>query len=173
MNRFSSQFNINLKWKSVFLLLLLVVASSLWAKVLFFSSDQNEIQNKAKSSAVNKEINTKFKAVKTMSREDFDIYKAENNSNPNPFRASKRKTAKFSYQSEADNIPLKLKGVDNSLKLQGVINQTTAIVSYKGQTLLLKPGSKVGGYNVLDIQDSKITYLKQGRKYYSTIKIEQ
>lgn len=172
MNRYSSQFNI--KWKAVFLLCLFLVASSLWAKVLFFSSPPNKSQDEEKIAAANTQINNKTKIDENFDRADFKkIYQSKNNVRQNPFRSQQQQSAKFSYQAEVDNTPLKLQEIDNSLKLQGVVNQTTAIVTYNGQNLLVKEGAKVGGYSVIEIQDSKIIYSKQGRKYYSTLTVNE
>ena len=173
MSRGFRQIEFDFRTKGL-LILLFLVASILWAKILFFN-------NKTKADIVENELNSEQKSLKrekkesNLSRFDLEkIYGSEKNKQNNPFTAPANNRVEFVYesQSESSHEPLDLAEIDSDLKLQGVINQSRAIVNYKGQTVLVKIGTEVGGYKVVDINSNQVTYLKEEKKYISNLYID-
>ncbi|MBM7555208.1 hypothetical protein [Halanaerobacter jeridensis] len=170
MKKVIAQLKSDPKSKLILLILLFLIATTLWAKILLFNNSTGEVKEKkkAKSNNVSNSTNEKISATKVNLEK---IYGTQIKKNSNPFIDQFQAAAKFTYQSQSDDKPLELKKVDDNLKLQGIINDK-AIINYQGQVFVAQVGAEVGGYKVLSIRGNKVIYSKAGKKYFSTLAVK-
>ena len=155
---------------------LLIIAIALWTKILFFNSKKKDYR---KQQSINTKPAAKAKSsrVKTITRKDLiKKYNFKNKRRKNLFFQDDDSKASFTYQNNLDFNPLDLDQLDLNLKLKGVIkqdNQTIAIINYNGQSLFLKTGDEISGFKVLKIRSNKVDFIKDKKKFFSTIKVNK
>jgi len=176
MKKISSNSNSSYSWRFLILMGLLLLSGGLGIKVLFFSNassqtQTSQVEKKHLSSVVDSQSQNKKKQLKV----DLEkIYGGEITQKQNPFIPQQVKSAQFTYHAkiEKNKTPHNLKDLTTDIQLKGVINQTIALISYQGKTLLLKKGAEIGGYKITEITSDQVMYMRQGKKYISTISLK-
>lgn len=152
------------------LLLLLILVSSFCYKNLFLES--KSVNRKEKSINFTTKLDIDPKQIKNKKRINLEkIYGEKIVSKRSPFNNKKVKAAKFIYKSkrEEESSPLYLKDIITSFKLKGVINQAIAIINYKGKNKLVRKGTKIEGYQIVNISNDSVVFLKKKEKYFAKI----
>jgi len=168
-----SSFRINFNNKAKLILLLLLIVTLLAAKS-FFIEKRAKVKStqKMKKSGNQKRLKRAKVNKNSSNRERVDLKKiyGKEFSRKNPFSQQQVNRAEFSYQLSSDSLD-DLSPLKGSLELKGIVNHSLVIINHCGQTLLSKVGAEIGGYKIVEIQEDKVIYLKEGRRYFSNLTV--
>ena len=168
MNSFKVEFD-----KRTKLILLLLIITVLAAEIFF--SERREKRPKEMNKKVDERRLKKVQGNERSFKERVDLKKlyGKEFSKKNPFYQPQVNRAEFSYDLPNSDAFPKLTPLKSSLQLRGIINHSRVIINYQGQTLLCKLGAEIDGYKIIEIQDDRVIYIKEGRKYFSNLTVQR
>jgi cytoskeletal protein RodZ len=166
MNKFS--------WLSKWLLVvfLLVVASGLWIRILFFSTEEVAVEE-VKTRTEKKPSRGQKQESAEVTREDIEReYNPRQTNRMSPFVVAEKNEAEFKYESNQDTANLKLAEVSPDLKLIGILKQNNrfaVLVKQQAETSYLKVGDEIAGFKLEEITADRVFFSHGKQNYFSII----